>query len=454
MIDTLCFASNLLMPAIYYSYINATQLERGMIEKCLEREKVMEVLKSLIVKMDLDQDDPTEEQLFQSIKYFILLRNSTVALLKAIQEWQQTFTNLKRPQLMEKDYLVGMISDSDYFSNSKARKYLNFMIGRGNPLLLPRSMAVNAGKSTPPKMVSRKLADLIFKYVNADQDDIRNSYQVFVDSLSPFQYKKLYSANAWLTGEAWMPYIDVKGVPRTSASVTPISKRNTLSAVEIDKASTIQQDRRSTVASIQKDSSAKEEFTLIRDSSEAEPTKKEDDVVSLDVDVDKKGNNTMTSSDVRGRTESPRVSFTSTSGDLEESQPTLSVNGPIVNAKADPSTNAKRSVSPSKEKNNNKFVSKKSGNMKVVNEEVLKEQEKPMREKKVSTKAATHVARYQDDTLLSLDERVAKMKVSTGALKQWFESDMKETFLASPANGRNKLKSPTAPKSRKVDSRL
>ena len=77
-----------------------------------------------------------------------------------------------------------------------------------------------------------------------------------------------------------------------------------------------------------------------------------------------------------------------------------------------------------------------------------------MREKKVSTKAATHVARYQDDTLLSLDERVAKMKVSTGALKQWFESDMKETFLASPANGRNKLKSPTAPKSRKVDSRL
>ena len=79
--------------------------------------------------------------------------------------------------------------------------------------------------------------------------------------------------------------------------------------------------------------------------------------------------------------------------------------------------------------------------MKTIKEKD-EEVNKPAREKKVSTKAATHVARYQDDTLLSLDERVAKMKVSTGALKEWFESDMKDTFLSSPENGKNRLKSP------------
>lgn len=412
------------MPAIYYSYINATQLERGMIEKCLEREKIMEGLKALIVRMDLSQDDPTEDQLFQSFKSFILLRNSTVALLKAIQEWQQTFTNLKRPQLMEKDYLVGMISDSDYFSNSKARKYLNFMIGRGNPLLLPRSMAVNAGKPVPPKVVSKKLADLIFKFVNADHDDIRNSYQVFVDSLSPFQYKKLYSATAWLTGEAWMPYIDIKGIPRGSPAIPPTSRRSTLVS---EKNSGKMSD------------ATKLESELAQDSSEADSQELHEDAILSTADA-KEGNDSFVEI-VRDQSEKIQTTFAANSIDVG-SQPTSSATSSSMNRKT--GANEKKSSATSEEK-----ISSKSGNgrssMKTIKESIdeVTEDEKPMREKKVSTKAATHVARYQDDTLLSLDARVAKMKVSTGALKEWFESDMKETFLASPANGKNKPKSPT-----------
>ena len=142
-----------------------------MINKCVEREKIMSELKALIVKMDLDlSDEPSEDQIFKSFKSFILLRNSTVSLLKSIQEWQQTFTKLKRPQLMEKDYLVGMMSDCDYFSNSKTRKYFNFVLGRGNILLLPRLSAAGNAKGIPPRVVSKKLADLIYKFVNADSD--------------------------------------------------------------------------------------------------------------------------------------------------------------------------------------------------------------------------------------------------------------------------------------------
>lgn len=342
---------------------------------------------------------------------------------------------------MEKDYLVGMISDSDYFSNSKARKYLNFMIGRGNPLLLPRSMAVNAGKSIPPKVVSKKLADLIFKYVNADQDDIRNSYQVFVDSLTPFQYNQLYSANAWLTGGAWMPYIDIKGIPRTSTAISPTSRRNTLVSGKSDEkagkvSSSLQRDRRSTITSGHNDTAAKVEFMSTQDSSGVDSIEPpEGTTLSA---ADKKVNNDSSSEIFVDQSEKAQTSFASDNSNVG-SHPTSSVTPSSNRNRNNTVASTRRSSMASEEKASNKFVNRKSS-MKAIKEteEEVIEKEKPAREKKVSTKAATHVARYQDDTLLSLNERVAKMKVSTGALKEWFESDMKETFLASPANGKNK----------------
>lgn len=396
----------------------------------------MEGLKKLIVKMDMSQEDPTEEQLFQSFKSFILLRKSTVALLKAIQEWQQTFTNLKRPQLMEKDYLVGMINDSDYFSNSKARKYLNFMIGRGNPLLLPRSVAVNAGKSEPPKVISKKLADLIFMYVNADRDEIRNSYQVFVDSLSPFQYKKLYSASAWLTGEAWMPYVDIKGIlrPVTGLGATSSTAQRNTTLSSTSSSSSRQLDHRSSTSS-----DGVEEVALVEEK------------LTLP-DIKKSGEDEDSHSNAaEDRHDTIQESFASDGGEVNSSRPVSSTENPLSPSRSG-KTNAnsstrRRSSMVSGEKANGKYVKKSnsmkaSDSMKAIKEEKDEEPKEPAREKKVSTKAATHVARYQDDTLLSLDERVAKMKVSTGALKEWFESDMKDTFLSSPENGKNRLKSP------------
>ena len=86
---------------------------------------------------------------------------------------------------MEKDYVVGMISDSDYFSNSKARKHLNFMIGRGNILILPRQTVVKK----PPVGISSELADLITVFVNANANDIRQCYQVMINSLTPKQFR-------------------------------------------------------------------------------------------------------------------------------------------------------------------------------------------------------------------------------------------------------------------------
>ena len=191
------------MPAIYYQIISAAKEEFAIVSKCLVREKFMQELKELIMNMDMTKDQPTDKQLLQSFKLFIDVRNSTIDLLRAIGIWQQCFTKLKRPQLMEKDYLVGMISDADYFSNSKARKYFNFMLGRGNILLLPRTNVLKK----PPVEVTQELSDLIYKFANPSTEDIRESYQVMINSLSPRMYRQLYSANDWLAEQSWVPAI-------------------------------------------------------------------------------------------------------------------------------------------------------------------------------------------------------------------------------------------------------
>lgn len=188
------------MPAIYYQIITAAKEEFAIVEKCIVRERCMQDLKDLIQSMDSTKDAPTESQLLSTFKLFISVRQCTVDLLKAIGIWQSCFTKLRRPQLMEKDYLVGMISDSDYFSNSKARKHFNFMIGRGNILILPRA---NANKK-PDIQISEKLAELIELFVNPDPIDIRSSYQVMINSLSVKQFNQLYPAKGWLLNESWV----------------------------------------------------------------------------------------------------------------------------------------------------------------------------------------------------------------------------------------------------------
>jgi len=161
---------------------------------------------------------------------FTEIRRSTVNLLRSIAKWQQCFTEIgKRPQLMEKDYLVGMVSDSDIFGNAKARKFLNFTTGTGNILLLPRQSVV----SKPPVTVSKLLYDRIQIFINPSEAEIRDSYQVMINSLSPKLFKKLYSARNWLLSEAWEPKLTI-----SSAAATDQERRKkTISFADNDRLS-------------------------------------------------------------------------------------------------------------------------------------------------------------------------------------------------------------------------
>jgi hypothetical protein len=132
-------------------------------------------MKGLIKSMDLTRDPPTEQQLIDSITLFIEIRRATVDLLRSVAKWQQCFTKLgKHPQLLEKDYLVAMISDSDILGNSKSRKFLNFTLGTGNILLLPRESVM----TKPPVQISKVLDAKLKIFTNPSADDIRDSYQV------------------------------------------------------------------------------------------------------------------------------------------------------------------------------------------------------------------------------------------------------------------------------------
>jgi hypothetical protein len=163
------------MPAIYYQIISAAKEEFDIVNKCLVRERFMQEMKELIKTMDLNRDAPTEQQLLDTIRLFIEIRRSTINLLRSINKWQQCFSTIgRRPQLMEKDYILGMVSDSDIFGNAKARKYLNFTLGTGNILLLPRQSVT----TKPPVKVSQLLYDRLQIFNNPSEAEIRDSYQV------------------------------------------------------------------------------------------------------------------------------------------------------------------------------------------------------------------------------------------------------------------------------------
>ena len=424
-----------------------------MIEKCLERERTMQDLKTLMLKMDLSVEDPTEVQLFKTFKFFIMLRSSSVALLKAISEWQQTFTKLKRPQLMEKDYLVGMMSDFDYFGNAKAKKYFDFVLGRGNFLLLPRNSAANASKAQPPREVSQKLADIIYKFVNADQVDIRNSYQVMVDSLSPFQYRKLYSATEWLTGASWVPHIVITNPTHVALSITHADTQVETQEGPPTPQATAEGGRPlRRVQSVSFADDVNETTTqseVVNTSSTMGDPATLDHSANADISSSKlvqEPNPTPSSSETLLVSALPSTGQEVQGSERDKLPTIVPPGGTRTRPGAQRSRNFKIS-SPTKKiaESKQKKSADESKIATIATSEVEVEvSTTPKRKKKVSTKAASFIApsaSNSDMSHLSIEERAMKMNIRTGGLKEWFETDA-EAFQSTWNSKRNVVGSP------------
>ena len=183
------FSASPLSPpkAIWYQKILALQEEMAMIATCSNREKAIKDLKKIIHAVNDKRRELDDDTLIDTFSLFIAVRECTIDLLIYVQNWQCTFTRMKRPQLMEIDYLVEMCRLIDFVNATMVRKVFSFGIGRRNILILPFDI-----QRTKNVTVSTKLASLVNQFANPNVERLRSAYEVLLRSLPDQEFKKLY----------------------------------------------------------------------------------------------------------------------------------------------------------------------------------------------------------------------------------------------------------------------
>jgi len=191
------------MPAIYTQESKSLQQEWLLVDLCTKREKYCADLSNITNQLKENRRQADDQTMIISMELILLVRKTTFELLAAIRGWQKGFTRLRRPQLMEKDYMVEMVSDIDFANTTPLRKKFNFMLGRGNLFLLPIQAT---GRDVEPVECSPRLAELIHKFANPSDDDLQFGYQALINSLPPPDYARVVQAEKWVLNP-WKPDI-------------------------------------------------------------------------------------------------------------------------------------------------------------------------------------------------------------------------------------------------------
>lgn len=172
-----------------------------MVDLCTKRQKYCDDLNKVIGQVKNNRRKDDDNTMCLQFHLMLLLRKTTFELLKAIRGWQKGFTKLRRPKLMEKDYMIGMVEDVDFVNTIPFRKNFNFMLGRANIFLLPIQAV---GRGIEAVECSPKLAKLVEQFANPDEASLQDGYQALLNSLPPEHYEKVVQAERWVEAP-WKP---------------------------------------------------------------------------------------------------------------------------------------------------------------------------------------------------------------------------------------------------------
>jgi hypothetical protein len=224
-----------------------------LVDLCTKREKYCDDLTKLIAQVKELRREDDDVTMCLSFQLMLLIRKTTFELIAAIRGWQSGFTKLRRPQLMEKDYMIDMVTAIDvrahvlvhllihplrssslirltpyptpmtrlyypqFVNTIPMRKKFNFMIGRGNIFLLPIQAS---GRDLEPVTCSPKLEKLIAQFASPSEALLQTGFQALLNSLPPEHMNKVVSAERWF-GATWKPDIVVKEIEKED----PLVKR-------------------------------------------------------------------------------------------------------------------------------------------------------------------------------------------------------------------------------------
>lgn len=183
-----------------------------MIEKTTLREYYLDRLDFLIKEVKESRRKTDEACNMEIVTLMNQIRESTYDLFEAINTWQQGFTRTRRPEILRGDYMVKIVSSTNFVNGTHLRRIMNFSIERGNILLLPRP-----NKSTQPVMpVSKEFAAEIHKFAAPQQDRIVKVYQAMLNCVPQAVFAQLVPISEWM-GNPWIPKLFIVSSERVAA---------------------------------------------------------------------------------------------------------------------------------------------------------------------------------------------------------------------------------------------
>ena len=191
--------------AIYYQLTSSSQSEHRLVDITTKREALLSSLAKIVRDVKEKRKKVTEDVECEILILMVAVRECTIDFFEAIEMWQLAYTKVKRPKLLESDYLIKIVTSVDFMNSSHLRRRLNFRLDRGNILLLPR----NSGKEAPVLEVGEELAKHMRIFASPHQEKLVNAYQLLMNVLPEQYYQQLVPLEDYLK-TPWIPKIWVK----------------------------------------------------------------------------------------------------------------------------------------------------------------------------------------------------------------------------------------------------
>eukprot|EP00602_Paraphysomonas_sp_CaronLab_P010150 CAMPEP_0185030412 /NCGR_PEP_ID=MMETSP1103-20130426/17362_1 /TAXON_ID=36769 /ORGANISM="Paraphysomonas bandaiensis, Strain Caron Lab Isolate" /LENGTH=351 /DNA_ID=CAMNT_0027565539 /DNA_START=94 /DNA_END=1146 /DNA_ORIENTATION=- len=212
--------------AVYIQKTKNHDLEFRLVELTTVREMLLSQYQELDKAISEKRKSFDNENILAGMRLLNEIREITFDVLEQIIEWQKMFVKVKRPTLLNGDYLLEMIKSTEFVNSSPLRKYFNFAVFRRNVFLLPLS----TGKPKDPVTVPESLAQEVQKFSNPDMDKVIAGYTLFQKCLPSKIFKSILSLDRWAYS-VWVPNIEV------SNALPPIQQQSTPTQQNVKKKS-------------------------------------------------------------------------------------------------------------------------------------------------------------------------------------------------------------------------
>ena len=189
--------------AIFFQRSKSLQSEFALITLVTVREEIKSKLEKIISDANMQLRPLDQACILETLTLINQMRDATFNLVDAVKVWQQGFTSNIRPQLMQCDYLIAMISSMIFVSSSGLRRLFNFQFGVGwNFLMLP---CPNPRTKDAIK-ISPDLAKQILLFARPAEHRLINCYQILLNCLPEKAFRKIIAIEDWLDN-AWVPRV-------------------------------------------------------------------------------------------------------------------------------------------------------------------------------------------------------------------------------------------------------